>query len=73
MFLKVKVFPGSKSYRIIKKRKDTFEIHVKEKPERGEANRKAVSLIAELMKIDEKKIRIIKGRHERNKILRVDY
>ncbi|MBM4387686.1 MAG: DUF167 domain-containing protein [Deltaproteobacteria bacterium] len=72
MFLKIKVFPGSKSDGIVKKREDTFEIRVKEKPERGEANRKAVSLIAEHLEIDEKKIRIIKGHHERSKILMVD-
>ncbi|MCX6761191.1 MAG: DUF167 domain-containing protein [Candidatus Nealsonbacteria bacterium] len=71
MLIKVKVFPKSKKEEILKKSEDSFEIKVKEKPERGEANVAAIMLLASFLKIPKEKIRIIKGSKQRNKILKV--
>ena len=71
MLIKVKVFPGSKREEIIKKSEDSFEIKVKAKPQRGEANREAMKVLAFYFKIPESKIRLIKGFRERNKIFEI--
>ena len=71
MLIKVKVFPNSKKEEIYKKSEDSFEIKIKEKPERGEANKAVVSLLSSFLKIPKGKIKIIKGAKQRNKILYV--
>lgn len=71
MLIKVKVFPNSKKEEICKKTEDSFEIKVKEKPKRGEANKAVISLLSSFLKIPKEKIRIIKGFKQRNKILKV--
>ncbi|TFG35953.1 MAG: DUF167 domain-containing protein [Parcubacteria group bacterium] len=71
MLIKVKVFPKSKKEEVVKKSEDSFEIRTKEKPERGEANESAIALLASFLKITRKKIRIIKGSKQRNKIFRI--
>ena len=71
MLLKVKVFPKSKKEEVIKKSEDSFEIRIKEKPERGEANGAAIRVLASFLKTSKEKIRIIKGSRQRNKVLKV--
>jgi len=71
MLIKVKVFPGSKKEEIIKKSEDVFEIRVKEKPERGMANRGVVRILSAYFNIPESKLRLIKGFKERNKIFKI--
>ena len=71
MLVKVKVFPGSKKEEIIKKSEDSFEVKVKEKPERGLANRGAIRTLSAYFKIPESKIRLIKGFRETNKIFEI--
>ena len=71
MLIKAKVFPNSKKEEICKKSEDSFEIRVKEKPERGEANKAVMGLLSSFLKIPKEKIRIIKGFKQRNKILKV--
>jgi len=71
MLIKAKVFPNSKKEEIFKKSEDSFEIRVKEKPERGEANKAVIGLLSFFLKIPKGKIRIIKGFKQRNKILKV--
>lgn len=71
MLIKVKVFPKSKKEEIIRKTEDSFDVKIKEKPERGEANEAAISLLSSFFKVPEKKIRIIKGSKQKNKILKV--
>jgi hypothetical protein len=68
MLIKVKVFPESKEEDIIKKSENSFEVRVKEKPERGLANMAVISLLAYYFEIPRGKIRMIKGFRERNKI-----
>ncbi len=71
MFIKVKVFPDSKKEEIIKKSKDSFEIRVKQKPLRGEANKRAMEALTHFLKITESDIRLIKGHKQRNKIFEI--
>ncbi|MEO0102788.1 MAG: DUF167 domain-containing protein [candidate division WOR-3 bacterium] len=72
MFIKVKVFPSAQREEIIKKSEDTFEVKVKAKPERGEANKEVRRLLSFYFKIPEVKIRLVKGFQERNKIFLVE-
>jgi uncharacterized protein YggU (UPF0235/DUF167 family) len=71
MYLKVKVTTGAKKEKLVKKNKDTFEISVKEKPERNMANKRVVELIAEHLKMPEGKIKIINGHHRPNKLISI--
>ena len=71
MLIKVKVFPGSKKEKLIRKSKDSFEVKVREKPIRGEANRVVVSVLSDFFKVPKDKIRLIKGFRQRNKIFEV--
>ncbi len=71
MLIKVKVFPNSKKEEIIKKSEDSFEIKVKAKPIKGEANREVVRILSSYFNILESKVRLIKGFKERNKIFKI--
>lgn len=71
MLIKVKTFPNSKKAGVFKKAKDAFEIKVKAKAERGEANKETISLLAAYLNIPAKTIRIIKGAKSPNKIFSI--
>ena len=71
MLIKVKVFPNSKKEEVIKKSEDSFEVRVKEKPEKGKANREVVRILSCYFKIPESKIRLVKGFKKRNKIFEI--
>ena len=51
---------------------DHFEISVKEKAERNEANNRIIELIAKHFKIPVKKVRIINGHHHPSKLLIIE-
>jgi hypothetical protein len=71
MLIKVKVFPNSKKEEIIKKSENSFEIKVKEKPERGLANKEVIRILSFYFKIPESKLRLIKGFKQKNKIFEI--
>jgi len=71
MLIKVKVFPSSKREEVIKKSEDSFEVKIKEKPEKGRANREVVRVLSSYFKISESKIRLIKGFKKRSKIFEI--
>jgi len=71
MLIKVKVFPNSKKEEITEKSEDSFEVKVKEKPERGVANRGVIRILSSYFKTPESKVRLIKGFKERNKIFKI--
>ena len=71
MLIKVKVFPRAKKQGIIKKSNDSFEIKVKEKPLKGQANKAVINLLSFYFKIPKEKIRLIKGFRQRNKIFEI--
>lgn len=71
MLIKVKVFASSKKAGVIKKSEDSFEVRVKEKAERGLANKAAIAALASFLKISPSKIRLIRGAKQRGKILEI--
>lgn len=71
MLIKVKCFPLSKKEFITKKDENSFEVHVKEKPERGEANKRVFIILAEYFNVKIGKIRLVKGTKSPNKIFKL--
>lgn len=71
MFIKLKVHPGERRDRILKKAADTYEIWTKAPPERGLANSSAIRLLSLTLGIDAKKILLIKGATSPAKIVKV--
>ncbi len=71
MFLKVKVFPGSKKTGVIQKGEDSFLIKVKAKPKQGKANQEMRELLANYLHLSLKQVHIIKGRQQKNKIVHI--
>lgn len=72
MLIKIKVFPCQKEEEVIKKEEDSYEVKVKEKPERGLANKAVLRVLSSYFSVQESKIRIIKGFRERNKIIDIN-
>ena len=71
MLVKVKVFPDLKKEEIIKKAEDSFDVRVRAKPQRGDANKEVIKAIALYFKIPAAKVRLIKGAKQRNKIFKL--
>ncbi len=71
MYIKVKVFAGSKKEEFKKISDVCFEAKVKEKAERNIANKKVVELVRRHF-VSAGDIRIISGHHSPSKILSVD-
>lgn len=72
MYFKTKIYINSKKPKIIKKSEDSFEIYIKEKAERGLANRAVTAALAVHFKVSVGKVRLVKGARSRNKIFEVD-
>ncbi len=71
MLIRVKTFPGSPREKVVQILADKFEIYVKAKPKEGEANERALALLAGCLKTERKNLKIIKGARERNKIVKL--
>ncbi|QQG46536.1 MAG: DUF167 domain-containing protein [Candidatus Niyogibacteria bacterium] len=71
MLIKVKVFAGAKKEGISRKSENHFEICVKAKAERGEANRAVIRALAEHLKIPASRVRMIKGARRPSKIFEI--
>lgn len=87
MLIKVKVFSNSKKQGIIKKSENSFEVRVKEKPLKGQANKEVIKVLADYFERSEKKgsrrrrgpyfevleskVRLIKGFRHTNKIFAI--
>ena len=71
MFIKVKVFPGSKKACIEKISEERFVLHIKRKPIEGEANKEAIEILKEYFKISKSQVRLIRGFKRRNKIFEI--
>ena len=72
MIIRVKVFPSAGKGEIIKKMEDNFEIWVKEKPIKGQANRAVVGALAEYFNIPRENVKLIRGFQQRNKVFNVE-
>lgn len=71
MLIKIKVKTKQKKPGILSLKKDEFEIKVKAKAERGLANKEALALLADYLKTQPKKLKIIKGQTSPNKIIKI--
>jgi uncharacterized protein YggU (UPF0235/DUF167 family) len=71
MLIKVKVFPDSKIEEVVMVGADKFEVRVRQKAERGLANRRVRQLLAEHFGIMENGARMVKGARKPNKIFEV--
>lgn len=72
MYFKVKTFPGSKNVKVVKKSDDSFDIFVKEKAERGLANRAVVLTLSAYFKVPAGRVRLIRGAKSRKKIFEIN-
>ncbi|NPA51288.1 MAG: DUF167 domain-containing protein [Aquificae bacterium] len=72
MIVDVKVKPNSKKEQILKIDENSFEIRVKEPPEKGRANQKVIELLAKFYKIPKSKIKIKKGKTSSRKIIEIE-
>lgn len=71
MFIKVKVIPSSKKDSITEKKKDSFEVCVKEDPVQGMASLRTIEILADYLKVKKEKIRLVKGFKQRSKIFEI--
>jgi uncharacterized protein YggU (UPF0235/DUF167 family) len=72
MYIKVKVLAGSKKEEVKKKSKDTYLISVREKAERNMANTRVCEIMAHLLNVRIKDVRIISGHQSPSKILSIN-
>jgi len=68
MLIKVKVFPAAKEADVVEKDENSYEVYVRAKPVRGQANREIVEALAAHFKIPMEKIHLVRGFKQRNKI-----
>jgi len=71
MLVRVKVAAGARKERFIELMEHSFDIHVKEKAERNEANRRVEILVARHYRVPEKDVKIISGHTRARKTIRV--
>ena len=72
MYVHVKVTAGAKKEIWKNKSTDHFEVSVKEKAERNEANNRVLLLVASHFKVPVNKVRIINGHRHPSKLLVIE-
>ena len=71
MFIKLKVHPGERRDKLVKKAPDAYEIWTKAPPERGLANASAIRQLSLALGINSKTIMLIKGATSPAKIVKI--
>ena len=71
MFIKVKVFPKSKTAKVEEKAKDSLLVFVRSQAKENQANFEMLELVSKHLNVGISKIRIIKGSKEPNKIIKI--
>ncbi len=72
MYIRVKVRASSKKEEFTRVNEDHFEISVKEKAERNEANKRVLEIVAGYFKLPVNKVRIVNGHRSPTKLLVLD-
>jgi uncharacterized protein YggU (UPF0235/DUF167 family) len=72
MYIKVRVQAGAKREEVKKKTKDSYNISVREKAERNQANKRMVEIVASLFDISVNNVRIINGHQSPSKLLSIN-
>jgi len=71
MLIRVKAFPEANKEEVVKKSENSFEVWVKEKPIKGQANRAIVRMLAGYLGVNQSEIRLIRGFKQRNKVFEI--
>lgn len=72
MLIRVKVLAEAKKDEVVEKGEGKFEVKVKVRAVRGEANRAVINLLADYFQVSPARVKLIKGFKERNKIFEVN-
>jgi len=73
MLLDIKVKPASSKDAILSfKKPNQMEIALRAKPENNQANEALVKFLSQFLKIDSKKVKILKGKTSRKKIVSIE-
>jgi len=67
----VNVKPGAKREKIIQINKNTYEVCLTAKPEKGKANKELIEKLANYFKIKKTQISIIRGQKSRQKVIQI--
>ncbi len=73
ILLNIEVKPGSKSAQIngINEWRNTLEVSVKSRAERGKANQEVIKLLSDILKLPLEDITIVKGDKSRQKVVKL--
>lgn len=71
-YIHIKVTAGARKENWKDKSVDHFEVSVKEKAEKNEANKRVIELVSERFKVSKNKVRIINGHHHPSKLLVIE-
>ncbi|MEM2121281.1 MAG: DUF167 domain-containing protein [Candidatus Woesearchaeota archaeon] len=71
MDINVKVITNAKEDSIKQENKDTFIVHINEKPILGKANRKLIEVLSKHFNVSKSSIKIIRGLKSKHKIIRI--
>lgn len=71
MYIKVNVQAGAKKELLTIKKKDHFDISVKEKAKGNMANTRVLEIVSEHLNVPKNKVRIINGHHSPSKLLSI--
>ena len=69
MYIKARVKTGAKRASLKVVSPSVFEVSVREKPERNQANARVIALVAAHLKVPAKNVRIVRGQHSPSKML----
>lgn len=72
MYIHITVTAGARKESFVQKSEDHFEISVREKAQRNEANARVLELVAGHFKVPKNKVRIINGHRHPSKLLVVE-
>ena len=72
MYIHVKVSAGAKKESWKRRSEDHFEIAVKEKAQRNEANTRVLELVASHFKVSINKVRVVNGHRHPSKLLIIE-
>ena len=71
MLYRVKVHPDAKADRLEARGKDSFELWVRAPAENGRANAAVLSLLAAHLKVEAKRLRVMKGAKSPSKLVQL--
>jgi len=70
--LTVRAHPGARKTGVERIGEGEFKVHVRARPEKGEANREVVAALADHLGVPASRIRIVRGAQSRLKLVEVE-